>query len=612
VAEKIKYFVLFLIWFSKFAIAQNAVLGPESLNWYFGENAALTFNTIDGKPQVLKGALVTEEGCATVSDSEGNLLFYAGGETVWNRLNRVMKGGANMPGGYSSTQAVLILQQPGVNDIYYVFNTENLGGRLTYSVVNMSLDNGLGEVVSKGIYIADSIGEKLTAVYHSNGYDIWLVVKQKNKHVFKSFLIDETGIISTPVDSEIPLGFDLSHKYSSMGYLNFSPKGDRLAAASYSASQFELYDFDRQTGEVSNPVIIKIIDDDYYPYGVCFSPDCSKLYVSYYDFDTYLIQYDLKNYDSISIAKSKKTIASFHDGLVIGAIQIGPDRKLYVSRYKNKYLSVINNPDEEGKACNFDSTGVYLLGALTRLGLPNFTYYHHYLPEEPDPTHPTIYLVIGSMQGSPGDISNKITIFAKILNDSIEAKNIDITATLEFDATAFFLSSDSRILSNNIRNDKRRITFSLSGLNLNSELKTIAKFSGTVLLARKKRNLIRFVDVNLKDTVYKVYVKNGYLEVKDVCQNRLRKISTQIGVLNIRENPLTDNLHFDFLASVSGQYSYEIISINGALLFSGKFLINNENLKVEKQIDVKNINTGLYILKIKTPVNQLSRLFIKI
>jgi len=610
VATKLKYFVLLLL-FSKFVIAQNAVLGPESFNWFFGENAGITFNTIDGIPVAVKGALITEEGCATVSDAEGNLLFYASGETVWNRLHKVMKGGTGMPGGFSSTQAVLILQQPGVNDIFYVFNTENLGGRLTYSLVDMSGNGGFGEVVSKGVFIADSIGEKMSAVYHSNGRDIWLVVKQKNRHLFKSFLINETGIVFPPVESSINLDFDLSHKYSAMGYLNFASSGDKLAAASYSASQFELYDFDRFTGKVSNPIIIKI-PEEYNAYGVCFSPDGSKLYASYYDFDAYLVQYNLKNYDSLSIANSATTIAEYHDGLSVGAIQIGPDRKLYVSRYKNHYLSVINNPDADGISCNFDSNGVFLQGVRTRLGLPNFTYVNHFYSVEPDPAYHNIYFLVGNMHGMPGDTTQKITLFAKTLNDSIEAKNLDITACIEFDASAFILAENPLILSNVIEYGKRRITFRIKNVNISPDLQKILEFPGTVLLSGKKRNEIRITDINLKDTIYKVFSKHGCLMVEDVCQNSLRTITAIPMLLNIKENPVKDDLFFDFSASLPGKYSCEIVSMNGETVFYGNFSIDKENIKFKKNVPVKDIVPGVYILVVRTPGKQLSKMFVKI
>jgi len=62
----------------------------EANIWYFGENAGLDFNS--GVPvALLDGQLNTREGCATISDKNGNLLFYTDGITVWNRSHKIMQ-----------------------------------------------------------------------------------------------------------------------------------------------------------------------------------------------------------------------------------------------------------------------------------------------------------------------------------------------------------------------------------------------------------------------------------------------------------------------------------------------------------------------------------------
>ena len=64
----------------------------ESNIWYFGNGAGLDFNS--GGPVALNnGSLFTTEGCATMSDKAGNLLFYTNGVTVWNAQHGVMSNG---------------------------------------------------------------------------------------------------------------------------------------------------------------------------------------------------------------------------------------------------------------------------------------------------------------------------------------------------------------------------------------------------------------------------------------------------------------------------------------------------------------------------------------
>jgi len=604
-----KYIAILLL-FSKLVIAQNAVLGPESFNWFFGDKAAITFNTPDKNPKAIKGSLITEEGCATVSDAEGNLLFYASGETIWNRLNLVMKGGANMPGGFSSTQAVLILQKPGFNDLFYVFNTENLGGNLSYSIVDMSRDNGLGEVVAKGLFLSDNISEKLTAVYHENGEDIWLVVKEKNRQVFKSYLINQTGIILPAVESAVPVKYDLSKKYSSMGYLNFSPAGDKLAAASYSAGQFEIYDFDRESGKVSNPIVIKI-PDKLNAYGVCFSPDGTKLYASYYDYDAFLTQFDLVKYDSAAIFNSKEIIAEYHDGFAIGAIQTGPDGKLYVSRYKSQFLSVINNPNAKGSNCMYEQDAIYLEGARTRLGLPNFTYVNKFVSSVPDLSFHNIYFAVGNMRGSPGDTTEKIMIFAQTLNDSIPANDINITATVEFDASAFLPTEQKDVISNSVVSGKRELRFNLQNVDLDSTLKKIIEFPGTILLPNKKNNEIRISNIDLKDTIFKVFAKHGFLLIDEVCMDNFRKVISIPTAINLLKNPVNNELEFDLISSQTGRFAYNIYSVNGLKVKSGSLYKNVNTIKSHQSLDIVNLTNGVFILEIKFLNDYAFGIFIK-
>src|SRR6185295_360819 len=73
--------------------------------WYFGEYAGLDFNS--GAPVLLTNgqthnSTTNIEGCATISDSAGQLLFYTDGETVYNHLHALMPNGTNIGGGQSS------------------------------------------------------------------------------------------------------------------------------------------------------------------------------------------------------------------------------------------------------------------------------------------------------------------------------------------------------------------------------------------------------------------------------------------------------------------------------------------------------------------------------
>jgi len=120
-------FTLFLSLFFFIALtAQAQNCAPETNFWYFGTNAGLNFNT--GAPIPLTDGLVANyEGSATASDTNGNLLFYTDGVTVWNQNHQQMPNGFGLQGNPSTTQAALIVQQPDNDNIYYIFTAPSQG-----------------------------------------------------------------------------------------------------------------------------------------------------------------------------------------------------------------------------------------------------------------------------------------------------------------------------------------------------------------------------------------------------------------------------------------------------------------------------------------------------
>src|SRR6218665_366331 len=159
--KRILLSVLFIfLFFSQLLFSQG-----EANIWYFGAHAGLDFNS--GSPVALPGsAILTTEGCATISNSAGNLLFYTDGIKVWNRLQAVMPNGTGLTGDPSSTQSGIIVPKPGSSTVYYVFTVDDIGGPngLRYSEVDMSLAGGLGDVVAatKNKAPVTPLAEKIT------------------------------------------------------------------------------------------------------------------------------------------------------------------------------------------------------------------------------------------------------------------------------------------------------------------------------------------------------------------------------------------------------------------------------------------------------------------
>ena len=145
----IKNFLLAAVFISTLQL----VAQREASNWYFGDNAGINFDINNNVTPLTDGQLSTDEGCTSISDTSGQLLFYTDGIRVYNRNHTVMPNGLNLNGNPSSTQSAIIIPKPGDANIYYIFTASTtFGGApdlgFQYSEVDMTLNNGLGDVTS--------------------------------------------------------------------------------------------------------------------------------------------------------------------------------------------------------------------------------------------------------------------------------------------------------------------------------------------------------------------------------------------------------------------------------------------------------------------------------
>jgi hypothetical protein len=114
------FVIVLLLLFLPVTYAQN-----EASFWYFGRNAGLQFDADTGTVTALtNGRLNTLEGCTSISDIDGELLFYSDGRTVWNRNHDVMTNGFGLKGDESSTSSGLIVPKPQDPDFYYIFTVD--------------------------------------------------------------------------------------------------------------------------------------------------------------------------------------------------------------------------------------------------------------------------------------------------------------------------------------------------------------------------------------------------------------------------------------------------------------------------------------------------------
>ena len=370
--------ISFSVFLSFFCFSQK-----EFNNWYFGGYAGLTFNS--GSPVLLPGNPYNSGGWkmeATVSDSNGTLLFFSGGIKVFDRNLVVMPNGGGLLGGEFGGQGPFIMVVPFINDNnkYYLLTVGYYGGGTTYpviglhySVLDMQLHGGYGDIVagSKNIplYMGDSAVNQLTAIRHQNNKDAWVVTLRHglNGADYLAYLVTSAGIDTIPVVSQSSIhrpywGFQSSSNKMD-DHLRISPDGKFLVSRD---SLIEVCEFNSSTGQVI-PKFTFLENETGAMGGFEFSIDSRYLYSSMSSIEDsvqyfYLVQYDMNNQDSLSFVQNR---------IVVGdssgySIQMAPDGKIYLNHWSGfqKYLNVINYPSQPGKSCGYQKNILYLPGQV--------------------------------------------------------------------------------------------------------------------------------------------------------------------------------------------------------------------------------------------------------
>ncbi|WP_338375994.1 T9SS type B sorting domain-containing protein [uncultured Flavobacterium sp.] len=351
--------LIFLLLITSLGYSQN-----EANNWYFGYNAGLDFSS--GAPVLLPpSSMFSEEGCTSISNPAGQLLFYSNGMQIWNSNHQLMPNGSGLLGHDNSGQSCIAVPKPNASNIYYLFTTDAEGHPqgLRYSEIDMNLDGGLGDVTAtKNVLLQTPVGEKLTAIRTPSG-DYWVVSMLVGYADFVAYKVTSSGVdTANPVITNVT---QLNLEDVSMGNIKFSPDGTKLLMANSHGKVF-LLDFNSNTGVFSNP---KLVYNFTGVYGVEFSPSGNIGYVTR---GQLVLQFDL------TAANIPSTQTVIHDtGVgIMGVLQLAPDLKIYCCLVNTQYISAIQDPDVLGVGCNFDFHNIDVSPMLVgcEAGLPQFIY----------------------------------------------------------------------------------------------------------------------------------------------------------------------------------------------------------------------------------------------
>lgn len=377
-----------MLFFVSSVFAQN-----ETNNWYFGDNGGMNFD--NGDFSVLNdGSMQTPAGCTSISDRDGNLLFYTNGQTVWNKNHEIMENGTDLAGEIDGVQTSIIIPRPNNENSYYIFTTRINQTNTPYltppglyfSEVVFSDQYPLGYIFTKNTRILNSLTQRLAAIHHYQTNTIRLIVLgyidppppdeefpfpelphdppsvSNLANAFRIFNITENGIQSPSITLEI------QESLSPVGAMKISPNGKLIAVADNYERYLHLYNFDNDnvTIQYEKSINADIPFAEYYPYGVEFSPNSEILY---YSASGILFQFPLSpNEDGMFLKYALGNIGA-------NSLQLARNGKIYVTRGGDSSfgkIGVVNKPDKTGTEANFQSAQVDLESGSSRKGLPIF------------------------------------------------------------------------------------------------------------------------------------------------------------------------------------------------------------------------------------------------
>ncbi|GAA4281352.1 T9SS type B sorting domain-containing protein [Gaetbulibacter aestuarii] len=467
---------------SSIVLSQN-----ETINWYFGDYAGLNFSALNPRVTVLNnGAMSTPAGCSSISDDQGNLLFYTNGQTVWNKNHEIMDKGDNLAADINNSQTSIIIPKPNDPNTYYIFLTrENsatnplVTSGLFYSEVTFSNQFPLGSLTIKNRRLLNTTTERLTAIHDIATESIKVITFGSEnssgdpRDTFFIYTVDSNGVNNIPVKSKVtPIK-------SSKGAMKISPDGTKIALANYDGAQIILYNFNIANTSITEDRIVSpnIPFVEVYPYGVEFSADSRILYFTgHISSSSYLYKYHMFSNDPLN---ERIIIASSSD-YFFGDLQLAVDNKIYVANFDPKnpqlsadYLGVIEEPENEFEDSKFVYQSVNLSPNGSFKGLPIFisSYFQNRIIAEntcvgdPTPFETESYMPVDAISWDFGDNATSTDLMPSHAFNS--SGNYVVKATIMYNGKPYYLEKNIKVYENPIIDPGETLT--QCGTNLNDD-----------------------------------------------------------------------------------------------------------------------------------------------
>jgi hypothetical protein len=347
----------------------------EYKNWSIGNGAGLSFG--NGTVTQYQSAMNCQDISSTVSDWNGQLLFYCNGTTVWDKNHNVMVNGTGLLGDVTGGHTALIVPQPE-SKLYYIFTLDKYADSdgLRYHIVDMGVSSGLGEVVSKNNLLFTYAAEKIAAVWNDAQGAFKIVTHHFGNNAFSVYTLDDQGLNLNPVMSTVGSSHSAGNygqSHDALGQMSISPDGTKIGLALAFSGKFEFFDFDMNTGIISNPITIQG-----YPWawGIEFSPDSKLVYFTRWT-ENMVYQANITNWNSAAVDSSTYIVGTVPSTSLysVGYLERTPDNRIFIANYGSNSLAVIANPNNAGPSCNFSASGLTLQFGNSFAGLSDAPVY---------------------------------------------------------------------------------------------------------------------------------------------------------------------------------------------------------------------------------------------
>jgi WD40 repeat protein len=510
----------------------------------FGESARLDFSLNGVVSSETSSSIWIPYGCSSICDINGNLIAVCQGDSIFDQNFVSILEDTTLSGTKWLTQTSLIIPMPGNQSRYYVISMDKYIPQfyyfgITYSILDFD-SAGKIKVISLNNSLLINNTTKVSAVKHENGIDYWIILHgfgEETGRNFYSFLLTESGLSTEPVITTI--GHPHDGDYNNVfGQMKISPDGTKLALVLPADGIVEIYDFNTQSGILSNAISSELNQFNW-ALGLEFSPNANYLYISISPNGSgqcVVYQLDLQSTSPFSLPYSvhqfeyKENISDS----VLASMQLAIDGRIYIAKKafaspKNN-LDVIFNPDRDKEHCNYNrfndtyDYGINLNGGGSLLGLPNF---------------------VSSFLNVPDIIAETNNIFDTTVFHIRNQANID-SVMWTFTSNREYIES---------RSFTPKILFSNPG-NVNVELRTY--FEG---------RMYQFSD--------SIEITNINSEVENNINDRLL----------FYPNPASANITLS-----KPNYSLQLHSLQGQLILKSS--------SGEKQISLEGVATGVYVATI--------------